>query len=346
MAKKVRTPEEVQARLEKKAAKRKLFFGTFTKALAFFLAIAMVYSLAIIAFTPATVAPTTGNNVQSGNTSNGFDDYDDGSSNAGTGDAGTNDAGNAGNAGNAGGSAANNSKNAEYVKLLNDATAKAASMGYNWERMAAFENPENPLQVLDKDGKDASDSLNSIIALVDDKATISGVVGGFLDIPQDGKPYTAKVAKGQTKDVEGMRGKEDKFLLKGAALTASDLAGDVAVNGNTYTFKLVNCKNPQKDSKNAIHHVTNDFITIGEVRDGVAGALGNFSSRLKINDSTVNYDSIVVVAVIENGALKSMKVDYRMDVTELNLVADLIITKIPMTGKGAGKISMTYNNFA
>ena len=30
MAKKVLTPEEVQAKLEKKAAKRKLFFGTFT----------------------------------------------------------------------------------------------------------------------------------------------------------------------------------------------------------------------------------------------------------------------------------------------------------------------------
>ncbi|MGN1161280.1 MAG: hypothetical protein ACI4SX_03430, partial [Candidatus Fimenecus sp.] len=54
MAKKVMTPEEYQARIEKKVSRRKIFFGTFTKALAFFLAIAMAYSLAVIAFTPNT----------------------------------------------------------------------------------------------------------------------------------------------------------------------------------------------------------------------------------------------------------------------------------------------------
>ena len=75
MAKKVRTPEEVQAKLARKANKRKIFFGTFTKALAFFLAIAMVYSLAIIAFTPATL-PTT---VVGGSTNNGGDSTDEGS---------------------------------------------------------------------------------------------------------------------------------------------------------------------------------------------------------------------------------------------------------------------------
>ena len=51
MAKKVKTPEEVQAALEKKVAKRAIFFSTFRKALALFLGIAFTFAMVQIAFT-------------------------------------------------------------------------------------------------------------------------------------------------------------------------------------------------------------------------------------------------------------------------------------------------------
>ena len=75
MAKKNFTPEEMQAKAEKNAANCKLFFGTFTKALAVFLAIVIAWSLVTIAF----VAPSMGgstvvsgavNNDNSTNTDN------------------------------------------------------------------------------------------------------------------------------------------------------------------------------------------------------------------------------------------------------------------------------------
>ena len=57
MAKKNYTPEEMQAKAEKKAANCKIFFGTFTKALAVFLAVVIAWSLVTIAFTaPITLS--------------------------------------------------------------------------------------------------------------------------------------------------------------------------------------------------------------------------------------------------------------------------------------------------
>ncbi len=326
MAKKVRTPEEVQARLEKKAAKRKLFFGTFTKALAFFLAIAMVYSLAIIAFTPATVAPTTGNNVQSGSTSNGFDDYDDGSSNVGTGDAGTNDAGT-----NNGGStdAGNSDEKAKAVAALNNATAAAAKKSYTWERKCYFTQP--------LDVGSATDTLNGIIQKVDPNANIDSVVGGFIGRTgeKNDPAWTAEVVNGQ-RPAEGTKMTEDKYLMIATKLTASDVAS-VKVDGDKYTFNLVTCKNPQKDGKNALNHVTNDFITLAEVQKGVKDGLGSLSMLLSVKSLDADYESIVVTAEIKDGNLVNFGFTYHMNVKKLELSV--------ATGNGAGDVICTYKNF-
>lgn len=354
MAKKVFTPEEVKAKMEKKSAKRKLFFGTFTKALAFFLAIAMAYSLATIAFTPATVTATGGavqSGEQAGGESTGGDDDaidfgdsgsastgDSGSASTGdngsasTGDSGSASTGNSGSAstGDSGSSSGQQStgvSKADAVKALNDATAKAAKASYNWERESYYTEPLNV---------DNKEILNKAIAMFDKNATIDSVVGGFLDITGEGKKMTATVTNGQLPD-EGMKGK-DKFLLIASSLTESDVK-QYKVEGNTYRFQLNACNRPQKDGSNPLSKVTNDFITCDEVNAGLADA--GASSVAKATDVDVTYKAILVVAEIVDGKLTKYDISYTMDVADM----ELKVLGMGVGGSGAGELKASYSNF-
>lgn len=336
MAKKVLTPEEFQAKLEKKTAKRNLFFGTFTKALAFFLAIAIAWSLAAIAFAPAigggTVVNGGAQTQQGGSESTGGnnDVVDFGGSSSGdststpSGDSTSTPSGDSG--------AADTSK-ADAIKAVNDATAKVYKGNYKWERKCYFTSPI--------DVGDATETLNGIIQRVDENASIDSVVGGFLGITgtKDDPAWTADV-KGGKLPAEGKMNNE-KYLMKAFALTEGDVM-QYKVDGNKYMFQLNACNNPQKDGKNALNHVTNDFITLTEVQEGVAGALGSAGNLLKVESCDVDFTSIVVTAVIDGGNLKSVQISYSMNVKALNLKATLI----PITGKGAGDMICTYSNFS
>ena len=336
MAKKVLTPEEFQAKLEKKTAKRNLFFGTFTKALAFFLAIAIAWSLAAIAFAPAigggTVVNGGAQTQQGGSESTGGnnDVVDFGGSSSGdststpSGDSTSTPSGDSG--------AADTSK-ADAIKAVNDATAKVYKGNYKWERKCYFTSP------IDVGG--ATDTLNGIIQSVDENASIDSVVGGFLGITgtKDDPAWSADV-KGGKLPAEGKMNNE-KYLMKAFALTEGDVM-QYKVDGNKYMFQLNACNNPQKDGKNALNHVTNDFITLTEVQEGVAGALGAAGNLLKVESCDVDFTSIVVKAVIDGGNLKSVQISYSMNVKALNLKATLI----PITGKGAGDMICTYSNFS
>ena len=336
MAKKVLTPEEFQAKLEKKTAKRNLFFGTFTKALAFFLAIAIAWSLAASAFAPAlgggTVVNGGAQTQQGGSESTGGnnDVVDFGGSSSGdststpSGDSTSTPSGDSG--------AADTSK-ADAIKAVNDATAKVYKGNYKWERKCYFTSPI--------DVGDATETLNGIIQRVDENASIDSVVGGFLGITgtKDDPAWTADV-KGGKLPAEGKMNNE-KYLMKAFALTEGDVM-QYKVDGNNYMFQLNACNNPQKDGKNALNHVTNDFITLTEVQEGVAGALGSLGSLLKVESCDVDFTSIVVKAVIDGGNLKSVQISYSMNVKALNLKATLI----PITGKGAGDMICTYSNFS
>ncbi len=336
MAKKVLTPEEFQAKLEKKTAKRNLFFGTFTKALAFFLAIAIAWSLAAIAFAPAigggTVVNGGAQTQQGGSESTGGnnDVVDFGGSSSGdststpSGDSTSTPSGDSG--------AADTSK-ADAIKAVNDATAKVYKGNYKWERKCYFTSP------IDVGG--ATDTLNGIIQGVDENASIDSVVGGFLGITgtKDDPAWSADV-KGGKLPAEGKMNNE-KYLMKAFALTEGDVM-QYKVDGNKYMFQLNACNNPQKDGKNALNHVTNDFITLTEVQEGVAGALGSAGNLLKVESCDVDFTSIVVTAVIDGGNLKSVQISYSMNVKALNLKATLI----PITGKGAGDMICTYSNFS
>lgn len=338
MAKKVLTPEEFQAKLEKKAAKRNLFFGTFTKALAFFLAIAIAWSLAAIAFTPSIQGAIVGGTTSGGtDSSSGSGSSGSGSSDPmvdlGGGSSTGNDATTGGNTttgGDNAGTTSNGPTEADVVKALNDATAKVAGGSYKWTRKCWYTRAI--------DVGSATGTLNTIIQGVDENADLNSVVGGFLGITGDESDpaWEAPVTKGK---FPADRNLPDKYLMKAFKLVEGDIM-QYKVDGNNYTVQLNSCHNPQKDNSNALNHVTNDFITLTEVQDGINGALGE--GVITVKGCEVDFTSILVSAVIENGALKSVEISYLMDVTALNLTAAFV----PITGTGAGKMVCTYSNFS
>ena len=361
MAKKVKTPEEVRAAMEKKTAKRTLFFSTFRKAFALFLAIAFTFAVVQIAFTKnvgvvATGGTVNGGTVNGGSSSGGSgssygDSYvdsgtSDGTDAGNTGDAGTaGDTGNAGTAGDTGSSAGTSTgtgdqstgttglSKGDAVKLLNEATAAAAKAGYDWERKCYYTDG-GAIKVTTNGGKDATSTLNSAIQTVDKNSSIDKVVGNFLDITGKDNPKAAKKAKGSNAAPEGMK---DKFLLKAMSLTEGDIA-KVEQDGNVYKFQLNSCSNPQKDEKNALHHATNDFITHDEVSEDVSNAI----SIIKVESTDVQYTNIVIVAEIADGKLTNLTINYLMTVKSLKLK----VTLASVIGTGQGQVEEVYKNFA
>lgn len=347
MAKKNYTPEEMQAKMEKKSSNCKVFFGTFTKALAVFLAIVVAWSLVTIAF----VAPSMGGTVVAGGAvNNGGSTNTD--NNVGGNEAVTPDDENllgdentdvpAGDenadapAGDENADAPAGDKEltkADVAKLLNEATAKAAKGSYKWTRKSWFTKA--------LDVGNATDTLNGIIKRVDKNANLDSVVGGFLAISgkESDPAWEGQVTNGKL-PAEGKM-KETKFLLKAFALTEADIK-EMKVSGNTYTLQLNACKTPQKDGKNALNRVTNDFITKDEIAKGVSDGLGALGNLVTVKGLDVDYTAILVTAVVENNTLKSVKISYSMTVNSLQLQATLL----PITGTGAGKMECTYSNFA
>ena len=328
MAKKNFTPEEMQAKAEKNAANCKLFFGTFTKALAVFLAIVIAWSLVTIAF----VAPSMGgstvvsgavNNDNSTNTDNsgsvdapstedenllGGDETtdvpadDDATTDAPAGDDATGES--------------TGMSNAEALKLLNDVTAKAAKGSYKWTRKSWFTK--------ELDVGNATGTLNKVINMIDKNASLDSVVGGFLGIGnRDGEVKNGKIPEGMKAD----------YALKAMALTAADVKSATA-NGNKYTVVINDCSNPQKDGKNAISRATNDFFTHQEVVDGIAETAG---SLIKVNSTDVKYTAITITATVDGDALKTLNISY-------TFAANLSLKALGagINGKGKATNSITY----
>ena len=332
MAKKVLTPEEFQAKLEKKAAKRKLFFGTFTKALAFFLAIAIAWSLAAIAFTPvgSSTVVSGGTQAQQGSTST-----PSGSTSTPSGSTTIPDApGGSTTTPSTPGSTTTPSGStgvtaADAAKALNDATAKAAKASYKWTRSGKFTEDVNVGAL--------TGALNAIISGVvknndypgDDHYTVNEVVGGFLGI----KDQSATFTNGKTEDLNEKD--SNKYKLKAMALTANDIA-NVSVSGNTYTITIKDANTPDANSSWA--HASNDYITVDEVNAEIANAVGD-KVKVQKDGTSANYTNIKMVAVIENGKLTSLKYSYDMKAT---LVIKVAITA---TGTGAAHMEASYSDF-
>ena len=186
MAKKVKTPEEVRAAMEKKTAKRTLFFSTFRKAFALFLAIAFTFAVVQIAFTKnvggvvTTSGGSTGGTVNSGTVSGGSTGGSTDSSGQGENQTEAPTADSAGEAPTAAegetvkdkeGNESVGLSKGDAVKLLNEATAAAAKAGYDWERKCYYTDG-GEIKVTTNGGKDATSTLNSAIQTVDKNSSI------------------------------------------------------------------------------------------------------------------------------------------------------------------------------
>lgn len=229
-------------------------------------------------------------------------------------------ANNGGAAANNGGAAADTNAAATAANAINAATAKAAKAGYTWARVCNIEKV---------DVGNATDALNRIIHMVDENASINSVVGNFLGA---GNKKETVPKGGNAEEITGNK----NYPLKATALKAEDLQG-LKVEGNKYSFTLAAASNPQKDNSTPISRLTNDFITLAEVQEGVANALGGLSRLLSVKSADVEFKNIAVTLTIENGNLKELHYSYYMDVKSLELSV--------ATGTGYGTVEATYSNF-
>lgn len=357
MAKKVLTPEEVKAKMEKKSAKRKLFFGTFTKALAFFLAIAMAYSLATIAFTPVTAPAGTAvqGSQQSGGESvdeGGEDDFGDafggGDSSTPSGDSSTPSGDSStpsGDSSTPSGDSSTPSGDSKpsgttkptgdvkktVAEAMNAATAKAAKGNYEMERVCKYQEGKGiKVTML---GGDATSVLNGVITGVDKNASLDSVVGGFLGVGTKKIKVTNGVGQryGSDGTMAELTNEEKDYMLKAMNLSAGDIS-NAKIEGNVYTFALAKIADPQKDGNNAMHKATNDFITEEQVKT----AIGSLTSAITVESANVSYNSILFVATIEDGNLKNLKMSYKAD-AKMKLKVGMAID-----GSGSMVVNTTY----
>ena len=332
MAKKNFTPEEMQAKAEKNAANCKLFFGTFTKALAVFLAIVIAWSLVTIAF----VAPSMGgstvvsgavNNDNSTNTDNnvGGNDVATPEDETALPDDETTDTPADENADapadeNADAPAGNTAATkADVIKLFNDVTAKAAKGSYKLTRTGKF--------IKNIDVGSATGALNKIIQGVDENASLDSVVGGFLGIKKD--PIVAEVKNGKGE------GFDSKYMIKAMALTEADVQ-DFTVNGDKYTVQIKACTNP--DANSALGHASNDYVTFPEVNQSIANEVGS-AVKVVEGESQANYTKILFTATIVDGKLTALDYSYTFSAT---LKIKLAIMNA--TGTGEASITGKYTN--
>ena len=208
---------------------------------------------------------------------------------------------------------------ADVIKLLNETTTAAAKGTYKVNRGGKF--------IKNIDFGSATGTLNKIIQGVDKNADLNSVVGGFLGIKKD--PITGTATNGKCDGVDG------KYLLKGMALTDSDVT-DFSVNGNIYIIRIKNSNNPKANS--AIAHATNDYITFAEINKGIFDSIGN-AVKIVEGESSMNYTNIILRATIVDGKLTELEYSYT-----LNAKLKIQLAVIGATGTGEAMIIGKYTN--
>lgn len=303
------TPEERLGLEEAKKAKRKIFGETFLKACALFLAVVFVYSVTYVAIGGGrTVYQTTpitsdmlGGAVSVGGGSGGGAQSSDNDANA---------------------PASNEAE--EAAKAINEATKEAEKAGYTWKRSASMTN-------LNVGGATFTNILNGIIQIVDPKANVESVVGGFIGTGDKEKT----IPKGADAAEEiGYHG--GSYKLKATSLTAADLKG-LKVEGDTYTFTLENVQTPKKDGSNALSRLTDDIVVQDEVSAEIQQQVGD---KVSVTSLDGVYKNIQVKVVITDGKLVELTYSYAAEVTDLALRAGVTIH-----GTGNLTTTATYSDF-
>ena len=200
----------------------------------------------------------------------------------------------------------------DFIKLLNEESAKAAKGSYKLTRSGEF------TKAIDV-GK-ATSALNSIIKGVDKNADLNSVVGGFIGVKKD--PIKGTVTNGKGEGFDG------KYMLKAMTLTDADVVAFQAnESGTQYAIQIANCKTPNENS--AIAHAMNDYITFAEVNKGISDSVGNAVVVEEAN-STANYTQIAMVVTVSNGKITKIKYSY-------TLSAKLAIRLAVITANGTGE---------
>lgn len=200
----------------------------------------------------------------------------------------------------------------DFIKLLNEESAKAAKGSYKLTRSGEF------TKAIDV-GK-ATSALNSIIKGVDKNADLNSVVGGFIGVKKD--PIKGTVTNGKGEGFDG------KYMLKAMTLTDADVVAFQAnESGTQYAIQIANCKTPNENS--AIAHAMNDYITFAEVNKGISDSVGN-AVVVEEGNSTANYTQIAMVVTVSNGKITKIKYSY-------TLSAKLAIRLAVITANGTGE---------
>ena len=332
------TPEEKAEKLERKLKKRKLFGDTFFKALAVILTLALIFSVAYIAFSrPVIITQTeyvggTGNGGSSASSSSSTTPASTtpSSSSSSTTPASTDNNGGsstpASTDNNGGSDAPADQPQASVAQTINQAMEAAANAGYTWSRTGVLNSLNVP----------AKSILNGIIGAVSKGSTVESVVGGFLGAK--GQTESLDVAKGQTPMNE--EGTDtyyhwDQYKIIATSVTDDDLK-NVQVNGNNYSFDLEAVVNPEAGNS-GFSRFTNDYVTLSMIQQEIAKQVGD---KVTVSSMNATYGPMHVDMTIENGKVTALKYSYNASVNPLSLKAGLSIN-----GTGDMSVQASYSNF-
>ena len=350
MAKKVLTPEQQEIKAMKKAKKSQ----NWTKFWAIVLALALTLCIAFVgksqgeknapSTTPAAGEQGTGSNDNPGSSSG--DSYvDPGSSSSGDSATPDNPADPADPATPAGPSDSGDKSDApaadtgakseaEVAALINKVTGEAVAqkVGYDWKRDCT---------VKDIDVGRLTSGLNKLIPTISKNPddNLNTVVGGFLG--NGSKSET--VPKGQTlatmEKTKDDGSKEtiyhgSSYTLKATQLKAEDIK-NLKISGDTYSFDIPDCTNPNRQGNTGLSRFTNDIV----IREEVESEIKGFTSAVSVPALTANYKNIKVQVTIKDGKLVNLGYSFYADAA--------LDVKMGITIKGTGNLTTkaTYTNF-
>ncbi len=203
------------------------------------------------------------------------------------------------------------------VRRFNELSAKKSAGNYSWTRECSF-TEDGAIDV-----GNATGVLNNIISQIDANASLDSVVGSFIGVGND----SGTVVNGKA---------DGSYALKAMSLEAEDVAS-YKVDGMKYTVRLKDCQNPQKDGKNALNHVTDDFITEQEVKSAIASV----TNLITVKKLDVKYTDITLEAVMEGNDVVSCVITYTMDAK-----MTLTVGSVDIDGTGKAVNKLTYSDFS
>lgn len=320
MAKKQYTPEEYKAKLEKKADKNKRFFTTFFKVLAFGLAIAIVYSATVIAYTRTGLVSLGGSgSVIAGNQNTNNDNVDNNTGDWGNTDnnndvqaPSTDNSGDSSDnaANNNGGNTNNNSNNNSNNQDKPSADSGKAEQEY--------------LDMYKKAVANARANAKSVIRVKDGAINYKGVAeAGKLSSVASTLMDMFMVADENAIEVKNEPWEKEK-LPDASALTLNGVQKITREDkGSTYVITVV-----AKDATNPKANADGVGSIAGVIEESqITGAIGSVPG-LTLEGISIDYENVTAVATIDKATGNLVALD-------LNAPCFLNIAhaKVPLLGE-------------